>query len=263
MLNQQTLVQILSQNVPSALADSLVQSYAEIVRRFYLGDHEPGELNGGKFCEAAYRILEAVTDPNSQYTPLSTSLDSEAITEQLRQIPRGQQPDSIRLYIPRALRAIYDMRSNRGVAHLPDEVDPNIMDATHVLGVCSWVLAEFIRLYHTGNAEQAQAIVDALVERPISIVYEVGGVKRILKPGMLCREQVLVFLYCAHPKWVTDSELKAWTEYGNISQMRKTVLHPLHKERMIEWQEKEQRSKILPPGMNWVEENVDLQLSGA
>ena len=44
--------------IPDDLIDALFDAYAEAKRRFYLGDHRPNEVEGGRFTEAAFRILE-------------------------------------------------------------------------------------------------------------------------------------------------------------------------------------------------------------
>jgi hypothetical protein len=44
--------------IPDDLIDALFDAYTEAKRRFYLGDHRPNEVEGGRFVEAAMRILE-------------------------------------------------------------------------------------------------------------------------------------------------------------------------------------------------------------
>jgi hypothetical protein len=54
--------------------------------------------------------------------------------------------DGLRLQIPRACIFVYDITSNRGARHDSDEMNPNEMDATVILPVFSWMLAELARL---------------------------------------------------------------------------------------------------------------------
>ena len=58
----------------------------------------------------------------------------------LGSLPDGSFDDSLRLSIPRACRIVYDIASNRGARHDPHEINPNAMDASLVVSVCSWIL---------------------------------------------------------------------------------------------------------------------------
>jgi hypothetical protein len=44
-------------NLPKGLCDSLIQTFQEIAANFAEHRWEPSELNGGKFCEVAYSII--------------------------------------------------------------------------------------------------------------------------------------------------------------------------------------------------------------
>jgi hypothetical protein len=48
---------------------------------------------------------------------------------------------------------------------LGDGIDPNLQDATLVVGVLDWVLAEFVRLYHNVPANDVSKMVDGIVRR--------------------------------------------------------------------------------------------------
>jgi len=75
--------------------------------------------------------------------------------------------DGIRIHIPRALRTVYDIRNKRDAAHLADGIDPNLQDATFVIGTLDWILAEFVRLFHGVSADEAQKIVTDLVRKRV------------------------------------------------------------------------------------------------
>ena len=112
------------------IVDELLEAYLEAKEEFYSGGLRLSEVEGGRFCEAALRILEERT--TGKYTPLNKRLNAETIMLDLSNIASGSQPDSIRLHIPRALRVAYDIRNNRDAAHLADGIDPNLQDATIV-----------------------------------------------------------------------------------------------------------------------------------
>ena len=131
------------------LVDQLLETYTQVKKEYYLNHLRPNEVEGGRFAEAAYRILESVTLGKKNFTPLGKQIkDFEKECENQRNLPSAQFADSIRLHIPRTLRLIYDIRNKRDAAHLGDGIDPNTQDATFVVGCCDWVLAEFVRLFH-------------------------------------------------------------------------------------------------------------------
>src|SRR6516225_9733092 len=100
----------------SKLVDELLSAYQEVKHNFLLGGLRLSAVEGGRFCEAAMRILQQAT--TKTFTPLGRLIDSDRFFEKLKQIPRDNQPDSIRLNIPRVIRVIYDIRNNRDAAHL-------------------------------------------------------------------------------------------------------------------------------------------------
>ena len=52
--------------------DELVEAFAEAKRRFYRDDLRPSEIEGARFSEAVFRILEWAT--TQTYTPLGKDL---------------------------------------------------------------------------------------------------------------------------------------------------------------------------------------------
>lgn len=47
--------------LPPKLVDELLEGHAEAKRNFHLGGLRLSEVEGGRFCEAAFRILEFAT----------------------------------------------------------------------------------------------------------------------------------------------------------------------------------------------------------
>ena len=155
---------------PPELVKQLLETYTETKGNFYLGKLRPHEVEGGRFAEAVFRILEHIT--TTKYTPLNRKIDTDKVIQNLANTPVGNFHESIRLHIPRTLRVIYDIRNNRDAAHLTDGIDPNLQDATLVCACCDWVMAELIRLYHGMSADEAHKIVENLVTRKAPIVQK-------------------------------------------------------------------------------------------
>ena len=56
------------------------------------------------------------------------------------------------------------------------DVDPSYMDATTVLAMVAWVMAELVRVFHPTTVGEAQEIVDSIVERPVPVIWQSGQV---------------------------------------------------------------------------------------
>src|SRR5882762_10299640 len=144
--------------IPAGLRDPLLQSYQEIVTNFAEHRWEPSELNGGKFCEVAYTIINGCIKGSFPSKPSKPSnmVDACRGLEATKADPQRVGDRSLRVLIPRTLQALYEIRNNRGVGHVGGDVDPNLMDATAVYSNASWILAELVRVFHNVKTPEAQ-----------------------------------------------------------------------------------------------------------
>ena len=131
--------------LPKAILTKLEASYNEIKRNFRERRYEPSELNGAKFSEAVYRVLEWHT--LKTFTAFGTKIRD--FSQALRKFESMSSfPDSIRFHIPKLLDVLYGVRNKRGVGHLSNEIDPNHMDSIMVVSASDWVMAELVRVLH-------------------------------------------------------------------------------------------------------------------
>lgn len=216
MLN--VIAQDLKKNFDAKLVDELLAAYDETKRNFYLGGLRLREVEGGRFCEAAFRMLEQKTTGN--FTPLSKQVDTEKI---IKETQHAKLPDGVRIHIPRALRVIYDVRNKRDAAHLTGEIAPNLQDATLVIGALDWVLAEFIRVYHGVSADQAQKIISDLVRKRIPAVQDIDGFLKVQNVKLQAGDRALVLLYECGTRRATYDELLRWVH----PKMRKNLSRTL------------------------------------
>jgi hypothetical protein len=203
------------------LVDELLEAHEEAKRNFYLGGDRLSAVEGGRFCEAAFRLLEQIT--TGQFTPLGTQLDTTRLIRQLENVPVAAQNDSIRLHIPRALRMVYDIRNKRDTAHLADGIDPNVQDSTLVVGTIDWVLAEFIRLYHNVSADDAKRIVEDIVSRKAPVVQQFGDFLKVLRRDLSAGDFCLVLLYHCGTMGATFNDLSAWVHPRMRTNLRRTL----------------------------------------
>jgi hypothetical protein len=241
----------------SGLRDPLLKTIREIAANYLEHRWEPSELNGGKFCEVTYSIVEGAingTFPPRPSKPRNMVAECRAL-EGIPANPNLPGDHSLRILIPRLIAALYDIRNNRGVGHIGGDVDPNFMDATAVYSVASWILAELVRIFHEVTTAQAQDVVTTLIERKSPLIWEIEGKKRVLDTSLSNTDQVLVLLY-GNMSWVAERDLFDWIEYSNPSVFRKTILAKLHRNRLIEYDEAQSRAKISPIGIKEVEQKI-------
>ncbi len=233
-------------SLPQGLSGDLVDALNEVVKNYAERRWEPSELNGGKLCEVAYTIIKGYLDGGDYPARSSKPRNLLAACLQLENgYPDGVR--SARIQIPRLLIALYEIRNNRGVGHAGGDVNPNHMDATAVLFMSKWIVAELVRILHDSTTAEASELVEALVERDIALVWSFSGVKRVLVPGLVRREQTLLLL--VGQASAKDAELITWLEVSRPSDYRKDVLRPMHRQRLIEYDETAGVVSLLPPGV--------------
>lgn len=237
-------------SIPAGLRKPLLGTFGAIVKNFRERRWEPSELNGGKFSEAVYTVLRGYVDgsfPSAPKKPPNMLDACRTLEKEASKFPR-----SVRIQIPRILVALYEIRNSRGVGHVGGDVDPNHMDAVAVLYMAKWVIAELVRLFHQLEPAEASAVVDALVEREIPLIWEVEGRKRVLDVNLSSKDASLLLLY-GTPTAILDWQLAAWIEYSKVGYFRRDVLRPAHKERLVEFDEATGLVHLSPLGIQEAE----------
>jgi hypothetical protein len=205
--------------IPTELVDELLEAFAETKRRYYRDDLRPSEIEGARFSEAVFRILEWAA--TGTYTALGDNLPKvPTLLGRLEQATAA--PDSVRFHIPRSLRLIYDVRNKRNVAHLADGIDPNQQDATMVVRNMEWVMAELVRLYHNVSAHEAHGIIVDLVSKEVPLIQEFDGFPRVLKQ-LRASDHLLVLLYWRGAEGATLDQLRDWARPPMRAQIRRTL----------------------------------------
>lgn len=246
MLSPATLLS----NLPTGLRTPLIEEYSSIVQNFMEHRWSPSELSGGKFCEIVYTILDGYASGAFAASPTKPR-DFVSACRALES--KASASRSFQILIPRLLPTLYEIRNNRGVGHAGGDVDPNPMDASAVLAMSSWVMAELVRVFHNVSIKEAQLAADSLVERPMPFVWSDGDVRRVLRTNLKLKDQLMLLVGAATTATTADDLFK-WTEYSNRSHFNK-VLKELHSARYIELKQTGD-VVLLPPGSDYLAELV-------
>ena len=255
MKDQNELSAIFS-NIPSELRESLEEHFTKIILNYKENRWEPSELNGAKFSEVVFRILEWYTNSNNSYTSFGTKI--HPFNDKLKQFEnKSGFSNSIKFHIPKMLAVIYSLRNDRGIGHIGGDVNPNHMDSVAIVYISKWIMSELIRVFHSLSTSEAQNVIEKIVEREIPIVWKVFDKKRILNPALSTEEKTLVLLHSEYPNEINEKNLFSWVEYSNPTTYKK-ILCKLHKEKFIEYDRKNSLITLSPSGVKFVEQKIDL-----
>ena len=87
----ETISKSLKTHFDDKLVDELLSAYQDAKHNSFLGGLRLSAVEGGRFCEAALRMLQHVT--TGTFTPLGHALDANRIIRDLGNIPAGSQPE--------------------------------------------------------------------------------------------------------------------------------------------------------------------------
>jgi hypothetical protein len=242
--------------IAAPIRKHIVNSYLELKANLSESRHDASGLSAGKLCEAGIRLLQERAF--GQYTPFGKKITNFA--DECRRIVTSPSTsaitDSEKIVLPRALLFLYTMRNTRGIGHIGGDVDSNSIDAAIIGKTADWIVCELIRIHHHLSLEEAQDIVDALAIRQLPDVWEVAGKRRVLRDGLIAKDQTLLLLYSAQEGVVMTEDLIAWIEYSNAGVFNSKVLAKLHSDRFVEWDRETESVTISPKGAKYVEETL-------
>jgi hypothetical protein len=211
----------LTTQFPPPVVNELLECYVEQKKNFYLGRLRPNEVEGGRFAEAAFRLLQHAA--GMTVAPLGARLDTERLIIALANVSAGTVPDSVRLHIPRTLRVVYDIRNTRDAAHLGDGIDPNLQDSSLVSAALDWVLAEFIRFAGGLSPAEAYELVRGITVRRVPAVEQFGDFLKTLRPSLGPSERILLLLYHCADMGATATELAGWLKPKQRTNLPRTL----------------------------------------
>lgn len=206
--------------VDTSLASQLVDSYTKMQQRYYAGDWQPSELDGGQFCEAVARALYQLD--------IGTTTDS--LPGDIIGLLRSKSPPSPhrleskdRDHFCRVLQTTYKFRSDRGIAHISSTYTANHLDATLIVANVKWMFAEFLRLAWKRDRNEVAAIIEAIIQLEHPLIHELDGKPLILTNLLSTPEEVLVLLQHSLSGRLTRGELKEAIDNKDQSTVNKAI----------------------------------------
>jgi hypothetical protein len=238
--------------IPEVLRKPLLVEYKRMVERYLERNWMASKLSGGRFSELVYAILVGFANKKYPATipekPKNFVLACRKL-EEFTGVPR-----SFQILIPRLLPVLYEVRNNRDVGHVGGDVNSNFMDASAVVAMTKWTLAELIRVFHKLDVKEAQSIADSLAERTLPVLWRADKVVRVLNQKLPFKEQVILLASDSKGS-VSLADLMRSVDCDNKTYMKK-VLKDLHALRLIEFDESNQAVSITPKGSQEAEQII-------
>jgi len=241
-------------HIPRDIANALQKEFADLESRFARRDWGPAELNAGRFAEAVLRFLEW-KESGRQYTPVGKHLNRQRILKEVR--VNSSLPDGLRFHVSLCSEILMDIRNKRDVAHLGAVVDVDEMDARLLLRLASWVVAEIVREEGNLSARDAQALIDRLSSRNLSLVEEVEGDLVVVATNLPAIQRALVALYHLYPRPMEMGLLRVTIGYQNSTRFREMIADQA-KKGIVHLKAK--KVYLTAKGAAWVDKNIDMRL---
>lgn len=248
MTNQ--IINILNNDYPGELVSKLTETYYKAVCEYRKRSWQYFGNEVGRFIEIAIRMIEFKTQ--GKYNKLEDKLPIFN-ERRLKDFEQSVVCDNIsfKILIPRQLYAMYTIRNKRGMIHI-NKIDPNYMDATLLLNMQKWVLAELVRNSSNFDYEEALDIIDSIISKENSLIWIEDDIFKILDNSLNVEEKILCTLY--YKNNIDEKNLYRLLEYSNITVFRKK-LQLMHKQQKINYTP--DRITISPIGISIVEKQLN------
>lgn len=233
--------------IPAPFQAKILEGYRSLKSAWTERQFDTCGIRAGKLSETLLRYLQHELTGTS--TPFGTKIGN--LTDEclkLEKLPAASGHESLRVLMPRALNFAYTLRNKRDAGHVGGDVDANEIDAATSVRLMDWCLSELIRLTLAIPLEDAQALLDAIAEREIAVVWAApGGKKRVLDPSLSQADQALILMYHDIDTAIPVEDIADWI--GNKRHdFRSRVLAPLHRQRLIELDDDTQTVILSPSG---------------
>ncbi len=186
------LVIELAKIVEPSFADAIVDSYTEMQQRFFAGDWQPSELDGGRLCEAVARAIYQLDSGTITHSQLPKEL-CEKLEDEANVRPHKLDAKA-RRHIARCIMLVYKFRSDRGSVHISPEYSANEMDSILMVHAGKWIFAEFLRLAWNGDRKVIAETIADIIQLEHSLIHELDGTPLILDQSVSAPEEVLLLL---------------------------------------------------------------------
>ncbi|MBL8537587.1 MAG: hypothetical protein JNM59_09325 [Hyphomonadaceae bacterium] len=203
----------LQRGIETGVAEDMIAAYEKVLGEFRKGDPEAALNAAGKFVEHVLRAIEHVRTGTAPAEIKSVAATIKAIEND------GALPESLRILVPRIASAmIFDVRSKRGAAHVK-EISPRHIDASLTAQAASWIVAEFVRLYHVADEAAVAEAMAALVQGSVPLIEKFEDQLVITTP-MHPETEVLLMVSASEPEGIDRAGLGVCAKHSPVAVTR-------------------------------------------
>lgn len=200
----------LQRGVGATVAKDLVAAHDKLLGEFRKGDAEAALNAAGKFVEHVLRAVEHVRVGAAPSEIKSVSAMIKIIEAD------GRLTESLRVLVPRIASAmLFDLRSKRGAAHVK-EINPRYIDAALAAQAASWIMAEFVRLYHTSDEAAVTEAMAALMGGNIPLIETIDNEKVVTTP-LPPEVEVLLMIAASEPDGIDRKGLGLCVKHSAVA----------------------------------------------
>lgn len=192
LVDKATLVAQLAPPLDTLLTEQLVAEFISQEKRFIQRDWEPGQLDGGQFCEALARILYHIDSGNLNRDKDDNECLKYVECEQNKHLIEPRQKA---LHVAKAIRLVYKFRSTRGAIHISQSYQANHMDSKLVLEGVRWLFAETLRIWWNSDRELVAKAIRELLQFDVPAVGKFGNVLMVQRTDLSPDDEILVMLH--------------------------------------------------------------------
>ena len=243
---REKLIDALSVKIDKDLVEGLVDSYLK-VKNYYQHKYEECLVYGGHFCEFTWKIIEfnatkkKITKLPKKHVLFKQFEEYSALTEQER------------IIIPRLSGSIYDLRNRKRSGHATDII-PTQNDSYLVHRFCTYVIVEFLLLYHSDKLESILPLTENLIERKSPLIEEINGFYLISQIKSLTL-LILYILYTSEKGTLKRQDIGAMLPEFSQRSTNSTVSRLIGERKIFETPDKFLHIRSL--GLSYVEDKLD------
>lgn len=204
MTSKQVIVDELSLNIDPVLAEALLVQIEDVEREFALRHWKYSQLDGGRLCEVASRILYAADSGSVNVTKSVESCLNYLENDSSRHVYSDRQALQ---HIGKVIKASYKLRSQRGAVHFTPKYTADESDSRFILECCRWIVMDILRLFANTSKAEVTKMFEEMSRFPVPLVRSYDDRKLLQHVDFTTAEEVLAVLYFSDALGLTQQDL--------------------------------------------------------
>lgn len=188
--------------------DAALEHYVAVTEKFISEDWDGVALKAGKFVEAITKALVLHCGKSLPINMRNFKAGNEL--DALKQTDKSIYADAVRIVVPKACLFVYEVVNNRGGRHDAGEIDANSFDATVIVPIVQWILAELVRFSTVGgDIVTAGKLIEGITQKIYPYFEKIDGRTYVSAKALGAPAIAVLLAYEAYPSHLGRKELEA------------------------------------------------------